>query len=151
MFIGASSGSTGGGIKTNTFALLTVSVISTVTGKEDAQLYKRRLAQELVMRSLAVVIISLAVVLTATFLLCITEQHGNRDLNYLTILFEATSAFGTVGLSMGLTYELSELGKVIIICTMFVGRLGPLTLAFALAVSTRRQPYRYAEEKILIG
>lgn len=151
MFIGASSGSTGGGIKTNTVALLILSVLSTVRGKGDVQIFNRRISTELVLRSLAVIIISILVVLIATFLLVITESDPNNSYDFMTILFEATSAFGTVGLSMGLTFDLSPLGKIIIIITMFVGRLGPLTLALALAQRNFTQPYRYPEEKILIG
>ncbi|WP_029192903.1 TrkH family potassium uptake protein [Paenibacillus harenae] len=151
MFIGASSGSTGGGIKTNTFAVLVLSVFSTIRGQSDTQIYQRRIELQFVMRSLSVIIISLGVVLVSAFLLTITERNSMENLDFLTILFEATSAFGTVGLSMGLTYELSPLGKIIIIFTMFIGRLGPLTLAFALAQASYKQSYRYAEEKILIG
>lgn len=151
MFIGASSGSTGGGIKTNTFAVLVLSVISIIRGQSDTQVYKRRIELQFVMRSLSVILISLSVVLISAFLLTITEKNSMDNFDFLTILFEATSAFGTVGLSMGLTYELSPLGKIIIIFTMFIGRLGPLTLAFALAKASHKQSYRYAEEKILIG
>ncbi|MFC7678375.1 TrkH family potassium uptake protein [Paenibacillus sp. GCM10028914] len=151
MFIGASSGSTGGGIKTSTFALLILSVFSTVRGRGDVQAFNRRISTELVLRSLAVIIISLILVLVVTFLLVITESDPSHSYDFMTILFEATSAFGTVGLSMGLTFDLSPIGKIIIIIMMFVGRLGPLTLAYALAKRNLKQPYRYPEEKILIG
>lgn len=151
MFMGASSGSTGGGIKITTFALLFLSVFSTVRGQGDIQAFKRRIAMELVFRSLAVIMISICVVVVSAFLLIITESDPSHSHDFMTILFEATSAFGTVGLSMGLTSELSPVGKIIIIITMFVGRLGPLTLAFALAQTVFKQPYRYPEEKILIG
>ncbi|XEC93785.1 TrkH family potassium uptake protein [Paenibacillus tarimensis] len=149
MFIGASSGGTGGGIKTNTFVVLLLSVWSIVKGKPDAELYHRRIANEIILRALAVIIISMTVILAVTLLLTITE-HGQND-DFLMILFEATSAFGTVGLSMGLTWELTVPGKIIIIVTMFIGRLGPLTLAYALAQKTVTNKIRYAEEKVLIG
>lgn len=149
MFIGASSGSTGGGIKTNTFAVLLLSMISTVRGQRDVHMFKRRIATELILRSLAVIMISIGVVVLVTFLLTLTEHSLQKD--FMEILFEATSAFGTVGLSMGLTADLSFLGKMIIIITMFIGRLGPLTLAFALAQKRSKTSLRYAEEKIMIG
>ncbi|OMG00873.1 TrkH family potassium uptake protein [Paenibacillus sp. FSL R7-0337] len=149
MFIGASSGSTGGGIKTTTFAVLMLSVFSTTKGNEDVHLLKKRIPQDLVSRSLAVMTISLGVVLGATFLLTMTEYTRHTDI--LALLFETTSAFGTVGMSMGLTPNLSSMGKYIIIVTMYIGRLGPLTLAFALAQKTVKQKYRYPEDKLLIG
>lgn len=93
--------------------------------------------------------ISLGLVLGATFLLTITEYTRHTDI--LALLFEATSAFGTVGMSMGLTPDLSPIGKCIIIVIMYIGRLGPLTLAFALAQKSVKQKYRYPEDKLLIG
>ncbi|MEK3834954.1 MULTISPECIES: TrkH family potassium uptake protein [unclassified Paenibacillus] len=149
MFVGASSGSTGGGIKTTTFAVLMLSIVSTIKGKTDVQLLKKRISQDIIFRALAVMTISLGVVLTATFLLSITEYAHPKD--FLALLFEATSAFGTVGMSMGITSELSPLGKCIIIITMYIGRLGPLTLALALAQKNVKQKYRYPEDKLLIG
>ncbi|QSF46622.1 TrkH family potassium uptake protein [Paenibacillus tianjinensis] len=149
MFIGASSGSTGGGIKTTTFAVIMLSIIATVKGKADVQLLKKRISQEIIFRSLAVMTISMGVVLGVAFLLTITEYPHQKD--FLALLFEATSAFGTVGMSMGITPELSSMGKGIIIVTMYIGRLGPLTLAFALAQKSVKQKYRYPEDKLLIG
>ncbi|QUL53534.1 TrkH family potassium uptake protein [Paenibacillus tritici] len=149
MFVGASSGSTGGGIKTTTFAVLMLSIVSTIKGKTDVQLLKKRISQDIIFRALAVLTISLGVVLTATFLLSITEYAHPKD--FLALLFEVTSAFGTVGMSMNLTQELSPLGKCIIIITMYIGRLGPLTLALALAQKNVKQKYRYPEDKLLIG
>lgn len=149
MFVGASSGSTGGGIKTNTFAVLTLSFFSIIKGRTEISVLKRTIGTEMILRSLAVIIASLGVVLTSTLLLTITEHSLQRD--FLEILFEATSAFATVGLSMGLTADLSPLGKIIIIFTMFIGRLGPLTMAYALAQRSVKPNLRYSEEKVLIG
>ncbi|MDO7788468.1 TrkH family potassium uptake protein [Desulforamulus aquiferis] len=149
MFVGASPGSTGGGIKTTTFAILILSLSNIIKGRSEVSVFKRTVATDMILRSLAVIIISLGVVMTSTLLLTITEHSLQRD--FLEVLFEATSAFGTVGLSMGLTAELSVLGKLIIIVTMFIGRLGPLTLAYALARRNVKPNIRYAEEKILIG
>lgn len=149
MFIGASSGSTGGGIKTTTFVVLLFTLISIVRGNQDVQIMKRRIPQSIILRSLAVMVISVTLVVVVTFLLTLSEHSLQKD--FMEVLFEATSAFGTVGLSMGLTSELSPLGKCIIIVTMFIGRLGPLTLAFALSQRVFKQNYRYPEEKVLIG
>lgn len=149
MFIGASSGSTGGGIKTTTFVVLLLTLVSIVRGKRDVQIMHRRIPQSIIMRALAVMIISVGVVTTATFLLTLSEHSLRKD--FMEMLFEVTSAFGTVGLSMGLTPELSPLGKLIIILTMFIGRLGPLTLAFALSQKQSQEKFRYPEEKVLIG
>lgn len=149
MFVGASSGSTGGGIKTNTFAVLILSFFSIIKGRTEITVLKRTIGTEMILRSLAVIIASLGVVLTSTLLLTITEHSLQR--NFLEILFETTSAFATVGLSMGLTADLSPLGKLIIILTMFIGRLGPLTMVYALAQRGVKPKLRYSEEKILIG
>ncbi|RIX53988.1 Ktr system potassium transporter B [Paenibacillus nanensis] len=147
MFIGASSGSTGGGIKTNTLMVLLVAMYSTIRGRTQVHIFKKRIANEMIFSALSVIIISLGLVLIVAFLLTITEP--NQD--FIKLLFEATSAFGTVGLTLGLTYELSPIGKFIIILTMFAGRLGPLTLAFALASRRRDSKIGYPEEKVLIG
>jgi trk system potassium uptake protein len=146
MFIGASPGSTGGGIKTTTFAALAGAVMAMVRGKEDVVLFKNRLAQERVYKALTVTLFAFALVMTATMILSTTEDH-----QFLMILFEVTSAFGTVGLSMGLTTQLTLAGKIIIILMMFIGRLGPLTLTYAVGRKQQRVLYRHAEGKIIIG
>lgn len=147
MFIGASSGSTGGGIKTNTFMVLLVAMYSTIRGRTQVHIFRRRIANEIIFSALSVIIISLGLVLFVAFLLTVTEPGQD----FIELLFEATSAFGTVGLTLGVTSELSPLGKIIIIFTMFAGRLGPLTLAFALARHKRDSKIGYPEEKVLIG
>lgn len=149
MFIGASPGSTGGGIKTSTFMVLALTIIAIVKGQRDTELMGRRVPHSVILRSLAIMVVSVSVVITATFLLTITEHQLNRD--FLDLLFEAVSAFGTVGLSMALTPELSAWGKGIITVVMYIGRLGPLTLVLALANKKDKQKYRYPEEKIMIG
>ncbi|MEK3883543.1 TrkH family potassium uptake protein [Paenibacillus sp. PL2-23] len=147
MFIGASSGSTGGGIKTNTFMVLLVAMYSSIRGRRQIHVFNRRISTEIVLSALSVIIISLGLVLTVSFLLSITEAGQP----FLSLLFEATSAFATVGMTIGVTPELSPIGKIIIICTMFAGRLGPLTLAYALASRQRDSKIGYPEEKVLIG
>lgn len=146
MFIGASPGSTGGGIKTTTFAALIGAVSAMIRGREDVVLFRLRLAEERVFKALTVTMFALAIVLTATMILSTTEDH-----HFLMILFEVTSAFSTVGLSMGLTSDLTPAGKIVIILMMFIGRLGPLTLSYAIAPRRERQKYRNAEGKIIIG
>lgn len=146
MFIGASPASTGGGIKTTTFGALLVAVISTVRGREHPLLYGKQIPVEILRRALSIAVISFSLVFFATFALLITE--GDSLLN---ILFEAVSAFGTVGLSTGITPDLSPAGRLIIIITMFTGRVGPLTLVFALAKRMRKAPVKYLEERIMIG
>ncbi|HOV79262.1 MAG TPA: TrkH family potassium uptake protein [Bacillota bacterium] len=146
MFIGASPGSTGGGIKTTTFSALAVSVWSMIRGKEDAEVFRRRIAKDQVFRALAIFFMASALVIVVSLLLSITE---NAD--FLALLFETTSAFGTVGLTMGITPGLTPPGRVLIIATMFLGRVGPLTLAFALSRARAKPHLRFPEEKILIG
>ena len=149
MFIGASPGSTGGGIKTTTFALLYVTAYSVVRGRREVAVMQRRISQEQIFRALAMVMIGMTMVILVTVVLSFTERE--RTDNFLEVLFEATSAFSTCGLSMGLTPELSPVGKVIITLTMVAGRVGPLTVAYALAQMQRKESYRYPEEKVLIG
>mgnify|MGYP001199840323 CR=1 FL=1 len=146
MFIGASPGSTGGGIKTTTFATLIGAVFAMMRGKDDVVMFRYRLAQERVYKALTVTLLSLALVLVATMILSTTEDH-----HFLEILFEVTSAFGTVGLTMGLTLELTLVGKIIIIVMMFIGRVGPLSMGYAFGPKPGRTLYRYAEGKIIIG
>ena len=149
MFIGASSGSTGGGIKTTTFVVLFYTLMSIVKGHQDVQIMKRRIPRSIYMRALAVTVMSVGLVMLATFALTLTEHSLQKD--FMEVLFEVTSAFGTVGMSMGLTPDLSPAGKWIIIVTMFIGRLGPLTIAFALSQRVHQQKIHYPEEKVLIG
>ncbi|UVI33588.1 TrkH family potassium uptake protein [Paenibacillus spongiae] len=146
MFIGASPGSTGGGIKTTTFATLIGAVIAMIRGKEDIVMFKMRLGRERIFKALTITLLSLALVIFVTMLLSTTEDQA-----FLKILFETTSAFGTVGLSLGVTPELTMFGKIVISLMMFTGRLGPLTLAYALGPRTEKELFRYPEGKITIG
>ncbi|WP_456151690.1 TrkH family potassium uptake protein [Desulfofundulus luciae] len=146
MFIGASPGSTGGGIKTTTFALLGITLWSLSKGKEDVEVFRRRIPPWQVYKALSVTLWAILLVSTVTLLLSVTEGG-----DFLAALFETVSAFGTVGLSMGLTPHLTPLGRVAIILTMFAGRLGPLTLAYAFAQRRRKTAVRYPEEKIMVG
>ncbi|MEC2073525.1 TrkH family potassium uptake protein [Alkalihalophilus marmarensis] len=145
MFIGAGSASTGSGIKLTTFVVILLAVITYLRGRREAVVFERTIGDHIVMRSLAIAVISLMAVTFSIFLLSITESAP-----YLYIVFEAFSAFGTVGLSMGLTGELSTIGKQIIIVLMFIGRIGPVTIAFALAKS-RPSNVRYPKGDIFTG
>jgi trk system potassium uptake protein TrkH len=148
MFIGASPGSTGGGIKTTTFAVLLQSVTATLKGKFDVEFFERKIPAATVVKSIAIFIISLIVVSAGVLVMMRLEP----DKGFLALMFEVTSAFGTVGLSLGITPFLSYLGKVVIILMMFVGRVGPLTLVLAVGsrVATPSK-VEYPEGKVLIG
>jgi trk system potassium uptake protein TrkH len=147
MFVGAGSAGTGGGVKVNTVATLFASVLATVAGKPAPQLFKRSLTSESINKALAVIMIGLAVIAAATFILSLTEP--NISIEHL--LFEVVSAFSTVGLSVDVTPRLSEAGRVIIELLMFTGRLGPLTLVILLTAREHPPRIRYAEEPVLIG
>ena len=147
MFIGASPGSTGGGIKTTTFTTLIGAVWSQIRGKEDVIFYRQRIEYETIYKALTVTFSGLFLVMFMTLVLTISEK-GHE---FLAILFEVTSAFATVGLSMGLTPELSDIGKILIMLTMFAGRVGPLTIAFAVTMRRNPDPFRYPKGKIMIG
>ncbi|MEK3789063.1 MULTISPECIES: TrkH family potassium uptake protein [Paenibacillus] len=146
MFIGASPGSTGGGIKTTTFVLLLGAVWAMIRGREDIVFFRYRLEQERVLKALSIVLLALFIVIGATMILSTTEDH-----HFLMILFEATSAFGTVGLSMGLTQDLTDVGKMLIIMLMFIGRVGLITMAYALGRREGKELYRHPEGKMIIG
>jgi len=148
MFIGGSPGSTAGGVKTTTVGLVILLVISVITGKEDIEFSNRRFQTSTVMRALAILGIGIFIVMTVTLFLSFTES----GLDFMDIFFESVSAFGTVGLSLGITSQLSLAGKIIITITMFFGRLGPLTIAMALANRQVKKPlYRYPEGRITVG
>lgn len=146
MFIGAGSASTGGGIKLTTFVVISLSVFAFLKEKKEIRIFRRTIDQTYIFKALAVSMISVLLVFTALFFLDMTE----RDTSFLSLLFEVVSAFGTVGLSMGITGSLSVIGKWIIIMVMFVGKLGPLTLAFSLS-RPDKEKIRYPKEDILTG
>ena len=156
MFIGGAPASTAGGIKVTTFGIFLAMVWCQARGREGTSLFKRKVPQQVIARSLAILVASFALINLMTFLLAISEHQGLPPVlassRFLSLFFEVLSAFGTVGLSMGLTPTLTLTGKLLIIFTMFVGRLGPLTLA--LAVAARRPSevhFEYAEEEVIVG
>ncbi len=147
MFVGASPSSTGGGIKTTTFVTLLLGVRRTIAGKKDVQVLNRRIDDRLVAKALAITLIAFLWVLFVSFILLIVE-----DFPLLDSLFEVVSAFGTVGLSMGITAELSSFSRVLLALTMFLGRIGPMTLALAIGKRSANGSYgRLPEEKISLG
>ncbi len=146
MFIGASPGSTGGGIKTTTFASLYVLFRARMTGREDIPVFDRALPLEMIRDAVIILLLAIGLVFTGTVVLLITEKAS-----FLHLLFEQISAFATVGLSCGVTPELTDAGKIVIIVTMFLGRVGPLTFLFAMSGRRKALRIRNLEEKIMIG
>ncbi|MFC1919570.1 TrkH family potassium uptake protein [Chloroflexota bacterium] len=146
MFIGGASGSTAGGIKVNTFGILAAAIWSSLRGREHPRAFDREFMTHHIYRALTIGILSLTFIAIVVLLLTVTEKF-----HFLNLLFESFSAFGTVGLSTGITPNLSIAGQLIIAVTMFVGRLGPLTLALVLVQRQRTTAYRYPKETVRIG
>ncbi|MCK5672660.1 MAG: TrkH family potassium uptake protein [Spirochaetales bacterium] len=146
MFIGAASGSTAGGIKVNTIAVLGSAVKSAWKNEKDVVLLKQAIPSELVLKAFMILLFGVVAVMTGTFLLAITENAPLED-----IMFEVVSAFGTVGLSTGLTSGLSGFGRFVIIILMFIGRLGPLTVLAAASTGSKRLNVTYPQADISIG
>ncbi|MBM3139005.1 MAG: Trk family potassium uptake protein [Chloroflexi bacterium] len=146
MFIGGAAASTAGGIKLTTFSTLFFAIVTSLRGDEHVTVFQREISWRQVNRALAIALLSVAIVFVLVFSLTATS---NRI--FVELLFEAVSAFGTVGLSTGVTPALDEWGRLTLIAGMFIGRLGPLTIALALAGRARTTPLRYPEEVISIG
>ena len=147
MLIGGSPGSTAGGLKTVTCAILVLTVISVIRGREDTEVFGRRLTKEIVYKSFIIVFIGLSLVIGVTMILSYTEVGAS----FIDLLYETSSALGTVGLTLGLTPNLSSLGKIFIMIMMYLGRVGPLTVMLALTRKRKKSGYKYPEGKILIG
>ncbi|WP_255493902.1 TrkH family potassium uptake protein [Cetobacterium sp. 8H] len=147
MFIGASPGSTGGGIKTTTIGVIVLYVIGVVQGREHINVFNRRISWDILNRALAILVISIIYVSIITMLVMTIED----GIGFEKVAFEVISAFGTVGLSLGVTANLSPLSQILIIITMFIGRLGPMTFALALGKKKIKQSLRYPKENILVG
>jgi trk system potassium uptake protein len=147
MFIGGSPGSTAGGIKTTTAGLLVMTVISVIRGREDTEIYERRISKDTIFKGLTISVIGITLVIVVSMILSITEVGASLEY----IIYEVTSAFGTVGLTLGLTTKLTTIGKAVIAFTMFCGRVGPLTIILALGKNHSNNTIRYPEDKILVG
>ncbi|MGB3184228.1 MAG: potassium transporter TrkG [Cyclobacteriaceae bacterium] len=147
MFIGASSGSVGGGIKTSTFYLIVASVASTLQGREKIEIARRYIPNEMLFKALSIFFFAAAINLVGIFVLTLTEP----DLDLMDLAFEHVSAFGTVGLSTGITSSLSDGGRIMIIISMFLGRVGTLTFALALSTRASSKNYKYPRAHFMVG
>ena len=146
MFIGASPGSTGGGIKTTTFATLFLFVKAKLKGQSQVNVRGRRIPDETILKSFLIVALSASLVALFTFLMILTEEH-----QLIQIIFEVISAFATVGLSTGITPQLTATGKLLIIVLMFIGRTGPVTMALSITSQSSRVSIQYPETRVLVG
>jgi trk system potassium uptake protein TrkH len=146
MFIGASPGSTGGGIKTTTFITIVLTVYYRILGREDTRVFNRRLPTDTIFKALSVMVVGMLLVIVVAIMLLAIE---NKPLE--PILFETVSAFATVGLSTGITSQLTPAGKLLITLMMFTGRVGPMTVAYAIALRKTKTTIRMPEEKIVVG
>ena len=147
MFVGASPGSTGGGIKTSTIGVIFAFLRSKITARESVNLFYRTLPQELVIRAFMVVTLAMCIICLSSFVLFLTQPAASMR----EVMFEVFSAFSTVGLSLGMTMKLNTVGKIVIILTMYVGRIGPLTLLYAFSRQRAFGRYEYIEESVMIG
>ncbi|MGJ3236468.1 TrkH family potassium uptake protein [Marivirga sp.] len=147
MFIGASSGSVGGGIKTSTFYLLIVSVFATLRGRLKIEIDRKFIPKELLFKALSIFFFAASLNLIGIFILTITDS----DFTLMQLIFEQVSAFGTVGLSTGITSDLSFAGRVVIILSMFIGRVGTLTFALALSSRKSTKSYKYPKAHLMVG
>jgi trk system potassium uptake protein TrkH len=146
MFVGASPGGTGGGIKTTTFVTVTAAGFSSIRGRNSVNLFKRRLPDSAIYRALTLTLTALVLVIFSTIGLLIFENCSFKD-----ALFEAISAFGTVGLTTGITGSLTMPSKIILILSMFIGRIGISTLSVAIAFRSSVSKITYPEDTITIG
>ncbi|MDN4607971.1 TrkH family potassium uptake protein [Sporosarcina highlanderae] len=147
MFIGASPSSVGGGIRTTTFAIAVLFLINFAKGNNVINIFKREIKLIDVYRSYAVILLAAVMVMTALLILLITE----KGVPVVALLFEITSAFGTCGMSLGITSELSVIGKLIIMVLMFIGRVGLISFLYTLGGKTNKKPYSYPKERVIIG
>lgn len=146
MFIGASPGSTGGGIKTTTLSILVLSIITILRDQRFNTIFKRRIPFQVVNRAFAILVAAISFIILGTLLL-----GYSQNFKFMQIYFETVSAFGTVGLSTGITPELSDFGKIVIMVCMFVGRIGPLTMVLAIRNMQGTKLVTYPEERIMVG
>ena len=146
MFIGAGTASTSSGIKLTTFIILLLTPLAVLNGGEEVSMFGRRIKNSAIFRALTITMISFLLVFVATFVLSITENGS-----FIDIIFEVVSAFGTVGLSTGMTAELTTIGRFVIMVIMFIGRIGPITVASILLAKKNKTLVRYPQEDIFVG
>lgn len=147
MFIGASPNSVGGGIRTTTFAVAILFLVNFARNKQEIQVFHREIHLIDVYRSYVVIILSIFMVVVATMALTLSEKHATL----MQIIFEITSAFGTVGMSLGLTEQLSAFGKVVMIVLMFIGRVGIISFLYSIGGKSEKTNYHYPKERVIIG
>jgi Trk-type K+ transport system membrane component len=153
MFVGASSGSSGGGIRVSTFAIMVSSVVSTIKGKPHVELFKRTIDNDLVLKAYSIFVFFVVGNLIGIFALLVTEYQAIEagKIALIDIIFEHVSAASTVGLSTGITAELTEPGKIVLIIAMFVGRVGTLTIAYLFGKQVMSRRYKYPKGHTMIG
>ncbi len=152
MMVGGAAGSTAGGVKLATIAVIFMAVVSTVRGQTEPQAFGRRIPVQIVFRALSIVTLFMATHFMLSMMLVMTEDVLNVErFSFLSLMFEAMSALATVGLSTGITPTLSDGGKLVLILGMFIGRLGPITVAYALQSKQKRERFRFAEANVRIG
>jgi trk system potassium uptake protein TrkH len=147
MFIGASSGSTGGGVKTSSIGVILGFLKSKIAARDSVNLFRRTLPQESVMKAFTVITLAICIIFLSSFTILLTQPVASMR----EALFEVFSAFSTVGLSLGITPKLNDLGKIVIILTMYIGRIGPLTLLYAFSRQKALGRFEYIEETVMIG
>lgn len=155
MFIGASPGSCGGGIKTTTFFVLFSLVKNRVRGNTTVNVFRKSIGKESLSKSVSIFLISISLVTIVLFLLLMSDHFGHKEIQnsdrFISYLFEVVSAFGTVGLSMGATTVINGIGKFLLIVTMLIGRVGVLTFSYVLTAAEGKKGIEYAEENIMVG
>ena len=147
MFIGGSPGSTAGGLKTVTLSIIVLTIISVIKGREDTEVFGRRFSKKIVYKAFTIAFIAISLVIGVTMILSCTESNAS----FMQLLYEVVSGLGTVGLTLDLTPKLTIVGKILIMIMMYLGRVGILTVMFALTRKKDKRSYKYPEGKILIG
>ncbi len=151
MFIGGSPGSTAGGIKTVTLAVVIMTVFAALRKRSEVEMFRRSIRVVVVGRAITVTLLFIAVLFASTLALSVTENSNPKNFTMLDIMFESASALGTVGLTTGITPSLTDASKLIIIAVMLIGRLGPLTLLAAVTFNLKPVRYNYPEEAVIVG
>lgn len=153
MMVGGSPAGTAGGMKTVTFGVILVSMLSVFRGRDRLEAFNRTVPLDVLQKALSVALMIVSIIFVATILLCFTERGSEFEHSFLDLLFECSSATCTVGNSVGITPYLSNIGKIIIMCCMYLGRLGPVTVVVAINDRLRRNPRAtaYPEERVIIG
>jgi len=146
MLIGASPGSTGGGIKTTTFGTIFLYIKAQLTGQRDVNFFKQRIPEETIRKSFSIFFLFAGIMILDLLLMATTENAS-----FLAILFESASALGNTGLSMGITSNLTWIGKLALSMTMFIGRVGPLTIGMALVGRSKEARFSYVDGEVYVG